>query len=127
MLLIHSARARPRDAACAGRDRLPTDGRICEEVAGLSAAEPRTAARGTGSRFDRTEWILLATALINSTGSGAFAAGSVVFFTHYAGLSPAQVGGTLSAAALVGIVTTVPAGLVAERFGARRTLIVLHL
>ena len=93
----------------------------------MSAAEPRTAARGARSRFERTEWILLAIALINSTGSGAFAAGSVVFFTRYVGFSPARVGGALSAAALVGMVTTVPTGLVAERFGARRTLIVLHL
>ena len=99
----------------------------------MSAAEPQTVAPGAPDspdakpRFDRTERILLAIALINSTGSGAFAAGSVVYFTRYGGLSPAQVGGTLSVAALVGVVTTVPAGLVAERYGARRTLIALHL
>jgi predicted MFS family arabinose efflux permease len=127
MVLIHSACARLRGTASVGRHRLPIGGRLCEEVAGLSAAEPRTGARGARSRFERAEWILLAIALINSTGSGAFAAGSVVFFTRYVGFSPARVGGALSAAALVGMVMTVPTGLVAERFGARRTLIVLHL
>ncbi|WP_144122451.1 MFS transporter [Catellatospora sichuanensis] len=58
--------------------------------------------------------------MLYAVGSGAFAAVSVVFFTRAIGLSAAQVGLGLSAAAVTTLVLTIPLGKLADRFGGVR-------
>jgi MFS family permease len=71
---------------------------------------------------------ILATGIaVDAVGRGLFLAGSVVFFTREVGLTAGQVGVGLSVAGLVGLVAGYPVGLVADRLGARRTLMALHL
>ncbi|MFG3407807.1 MFS transporter [Streptomyces sp. NPDC048142] len=65
--------------------------------------------------------------MINAIGSGLFLAASAVFFVRSVGLTPVEVGTGLAIAGIVGFLTTVPIGTAADRFGARRTLIVLQL
>ncbi|MEU8508375.1 MFS transporter [Streptomyces brevispora] len=65
--------------------------------------------------------------MVNAVGSGLFLAASAVFFVRSVGLTPIEVGAGLAIAGIVGFLTTVPIGAAADRFGARRTLIVLQL
>ncbi|WP_329455137.1 MFS transporter [Streptomyces sp. NBC_01497] len=67
------------------------------------------------------------TSLINAVGTGLYLAGSAVFFVRSVGLTTAEVGFGLAISGIVGFLTTVPIGALAERFGARHTLIVLQL
>ncbi|GLW33261.1 MFS transporter [Actinoplanes regularis] len=53
-------------------------------------------------------------------GTGAFLAGSVVFYTLYVGLGPVQIGLGLSAAGLVALVGSMPLGHLADVIGGRR-------
>lgn len=71
--------------------------------------------------------IFVLVALIDSLGTGLYLAGSVLFLTRAVGLSAGQVGVGLTAGALTGFLATVPVGMVADRLGAKRTLIVLQL
>jgi len=66
-------------------------------------------------------------ALVDSSGTGIFLTGSVIFLTRMAGLTAGQIGIGLSAAGIVGFASTVPIGIVADRFGARRILVALQL
>ncbi|MEU6594053.1 MFS transporter [Streptomyces sp. NPDC046881] len=75
----------------------------------------------------RAERGLVAMALADATGTGAFLSVSVVFLTRSVGLSPSQVAVGLSLAAGVSLVTTVPVALVADRFGPRRLLVLVTL
>ncbi|WP_430383488.1 MFS transporter [Streptomyces sp. P10-4] len=75
----------------------------------------------------RAERGLVAMALADATGTGAFLSVSVVFLTRSVGLSASQVAVGLSLAAGVGLVTTVPVAMVADRFGARRLLVLVTL
>ncbi|MEI7029454.1 MFS transporter [Streptomyces pratensis] len=65
--------------------------------------------------------------MVNAVGSGLFLAASAVFFVRAVGLTPVEVGAGLAVSGIVGFLTTVPIGALADRFGARRTLIVLQL
>ncbi|MEV6209043.1 MFS transporter [Kitasatospora sp. NPDC051914] len=67
------------------------------------------------------------TSLINAIGTGLYLAGSAVFFVRSVGLTTAQVGLALAVSGVVGFLTTVPIGALADRFGAKPTLIVLQL
>ncbi|TGN75602.1 MFS transporter [Streptomyces bauhiniae] len=67
------------------------------------------------------------TSLINAIGTGLYLAGSAVFFVRSVGLTAAQVGLGLAVSGVVGFLTTVPIGALADRFGARPTLVVLQL
>ncbi|WP_433494858.1 MFS transporter [Micromonospora sp. CA-248089] len=58
--------------------------------------------------------------LANSVGDGAFYACSALFFIRVVGLSPAQVGIALTVGWSTGILAGVPAGQLADRYGARR-------
>jgi MFS family permease len=78
-------------------------------------------------RFSPAERSLLLVSLVNNAGSGAFLTGSVVYFTRNVGLPATGVAAAISVAGLAGLVMTVPAGLVAERVGAQRTLVILHI
>jgi len=90
--------------------------RLTARVAGL--------VRPPGGRAGR---ILATSITVDAVGRGLFLAGSVVFFTREVGLTAVQVGAGLAIAGLVGLVAGYPVGLLADRFGARRMLIVLHL
>jgi MFS family permease len=69
----------------------------------------------------------LATSItVDAIGRGLFLAGSVVFFTRDIGLSAGQVGAGLAIGGTVGLLAAYPVGLLADRFGARRTLIGLN-
>lgn len=86
-------------------------------VSRLASVMPATAA---GRR-------LVVVFLIDTFGTGLFISGSAVFFTQHVGLSAGEVSLGLSAAAVTGLVCTVPVGLLADRFGVRRVQVALHL
>lgn len=64
---------------------------------------------------------------VDAVGSGFFLAGSAVFYTRGIGLAPEQVGVGFAVASVVGFLLTVPLGMLSDRVGARRTLVVMHL
>lgn len=63
--------------------------------------------------------------LVSNIGNGLFIAISVLYFTRAARLTAAQVGLGLTVAGVCGVLAGVPAGRLADRWGARRTLVVL--
>jgi MFS family permease len=63
--------------------------------------------------------------LVDAVGTGCFLAGSALFFTREVGLSAAQVGVGLTLSGGLGLLTTVPWGRAADRWGARRVLLLL--
>lgn len=65
--------------------------------------------------------------LVDAMGTGLFLAGAVLFFVRTIGLAPAQVGLGLSIAGAVAFVTTVPLGVVGDRLGPRRLLVLVQL
>lgn len=65
--------------------------------------------------------------LIDAIGTGLFLAGAAIFFTRSVGLTTAQIGLGLSIAGAVGFATTVPIGVLGDRVGPRRLLVLLHL
>jgi MFS family permease len=65
--------------------------------------------------------------LANSVGDGAFVVTSALFFTRVVGLSTGEVGLGLTVAWLVGFLTGVPLGNLADRRGARGTAVLLAL
>jgi len=69
--------------------------------------------------------VLALAQLANSIGDGAFYACSALFFTRVVGLSATQVGVALTLAWATGMLAGVPLGYVADRFGPRRTAVVL--
>jgi MFS family permease len=64
---------------------------------------------------------------VDAVGTGLFFSGSVLFLLRGVGLSSEQVGTGMGLAALVAFLTTVPLGVVANRVGAQRMLILLQL
>ncbi|MGW6521505.1 MFS transporter [Streptomyces sp. NPDC054962] len=70
---------------------------------------------------------LLITALVNATGTGAFVSGSVLYFSSHLHISGDTVASTLSACALVTLITTVPLSAFLERFDLKRIIICLHV
>ncbi|CAL9432067.1 MFS transporter [Streptomyces sp. enrichment culture] len=69
---------------------------------------------------------LLLVGFIDATGTGLYLAGSALFFTKIVGLSPAQVGFGLSLAGILGILGPIPFGRLADRWGPRPVLMLLH-
>ncbi|RNL72753.1 MFS transporter [Streptomyces sp. I6] len=67
------------------------------------------------------------TSLINAIGTGLYLAGSAVFFVRSVGLTTSQVGFGLALSGVVGFLTTVPIGALADRLGAKPTLVALQL
>lgn len=61
--------------------------------------------------------------LVSAVGLGLFLSGAVLYYTTVIGLSNAQVGTGLSVAAVAGLLCAVPIGAVADRIGARNTLV----
>ncbi|QWL30952.1 MFS transporter [Rathayibacter toxicus] len=66
------------------------------------------------------------TAFIDSLGTGVYLAGSSLFFAIYVGLPIAEIGVGLSLAGLAAFVSKVPIGSLADRFGARKVLVVVQ-
>jgi MFS family permease len=64
---------------------------------------------------------------VDYVGGGLFLAFSAVYFTSVVGLSTALVGVGLGIAGCVALAAATPVGMVADRVGVRRTLVVLHL
>ena len=71
--------------------------------------------------------VLAAGISVDALGRGLFLAGSVVFFTRHVGLSVTQVSIGLTVAGVVGLVATLPVGVLADRYGSRPVLIGLNL
>ncbi|HEY3733614.1 MAG TPA: MFS transporter [Streptosporangiaceae bacterium] len=65
-------------------------------------------------------------ALVDSTGTGLYLAGSTIFLVRAARLSNAAIGLGLAAAGVAGLLATVPLGTLTDRWGARRMLITLQ-
>src|SRR5689334_3384581 len=65
--------------------------------------------------------ILAASSLGRSVGNGMLLSVSVLFFTRSVGLPATQVGLGLTIAAVVGMLTSIPAGHAADVLGARNT------
>ncbi|MBV6701289.1 MFS transporter [Kitasatospora aureofaciens] len=75
----------------------------------------------------RESRIIAVNALVGSVGTGMFLAGSALYFTRYAGLSDTQLGVGLALAGVVGLLTAVPMGRLADRFGPRTMLMIVCL
>jgi len=71
--------------------------------------------------------VILANALVSSTGTGMFLTGSALFYTRVVGLSVGQMATGLAVAGAVGLVGTIPGGMLTDRFGARRMVVTIHL
>jgi MFS family permease len=77
--------------------------------------------RGTAAR------ILAANAFVNSVGNGFFLACSTLYFVKFGDVTVAQVGAGLAIAGTLSLVTTVPLGRIADRYGPRNVLVVLNV
>jgi len=71
--------------------------------------------------------LLAVVAMIDSIGTGLFLAGAAIFYIRFTGLTGSEVGIGLSIAGGVGFATTVPVGILADRVGARGTLVSMQL
>ena len=67
--------------------------------------------------------ILSLATLVNTVGNGLLGTSVVLYFTHFVGLSAAQVGLGLTIAGVVGLAIGVPAGHLADRLGPREVTI----
>lgn len=65
--------------------------------------------------------------MVDSAGTGCFLTVSVVLFVRVIAVSPTQIGTALGFGGVVGLLTRVPLGRLADRLGHRRTLIWVHL
>ncbi|MET7551632.1 MFS transporter [Streptomyces sp. NPDC005500] len=70
---------------------------------------------------------LAVVALVDALGSGVFLASNAVLLIKVFGLRPGQVGWGFSAAGLCGLTITLPAGRLADRYGARKLLVAAHV
>lgn len=75
----------------------------------------------------RPSRILVVGALVDSFGSGLFMATATLYFVGIAKFPAAQVAGVLSVAAFFGLLSPVPLGRAADRFGAVGTYVTLML
>ncbi|HET9143351.1 MFS transporter [Actinophytocola sp.] len=75
----------------------------------------------------RQSWLLLLVGLIDSIGTGLFLAGSAIFFTRSAGLSPTEVGVGLTLGGLCALLLLTPLGMLADRIGPRAAGVLMHL
>lgn len=75
----------------------------------------------------RESRIIAVNALVGSVGTGMFLAGSALYFTRFAGLTETQLGVGLAIAGVIGLLTAVPMGRLADRFGPRNMLLVVCL
>lgn len=65
--------------------------------------------------------------LVSRIGNGLFMTIEVIYITLIVGLTPLEVSIALGAGGLVSLVFSVPAGILADRFGAKRVLFLAHV
>lgn len=65
--------------------------------------------------------------LVSRVGNGLFMTIEVIYITLIVGLSPLEVSIALGAGGLVSLLFSVPAGIIADRFGAKRVLLLAHV
>jgi len=84
--------------------------------------------RGIGGLFPDSYAgrVLVLVALVDSVGTGLYLASSVLFLTRAVGLTGAEVGAGVAAGAVVGFLASVPAGMLADRRGAKNVLMALQ-
>lgn len=70
---------------------------------------------------------LLFNALVSSIGTGMFLTGAALFYTRVIGLSSTQMATGLAIAGAVGLLATIPGGMITDRVGARRYVVTVHL
>lgn len=70
---------------------------------------------------------LLSTNAVDRLGAGLLLTSSTVYFTHVVGLPPTTVGIVLAVAGVVSMAAATPIGMLADRFGTRRTLVMLYI
>ncbi|MFF9011054.1 MFS transporter [Streptomyces goshikiensis] len=70
---------------------------------------------------------LLSATLVESIGNGCFVGTSVIYFTSSVGLPAAAVGFAMTIAGAAALAAGVPLGVVADRFGAQRVLVLALL
>lgn len=75
----------------------------------------------------RSAALLTSVAFIDSIGTGVYLGGSAILFTSILGIAPNELGSALAAAGLVGIGASLAWAAGADRFGARRTLVILNV
>jgi MFS family permease len=93
-----------------------------------SGSESRLAAALLGPAVSlRGARTLLGIGLIDSSGTGLYLAGSVVYFVAVLHLGVSQVGLGLSVAGLLGLVCQPVLGWLADRYGPRQVLALLHV
>lgn len=100
-----------------------------------SSAEERVAARGAALRARIVAAVpggavgrrLGLMALVDACGTGAFLALSAIFLTRSVGLSVAQVGFGLATGAAIALITAIPLGALADRYGPRRVLVAVSV
>jgi MFS family permease len=68
---------------------------------------------------------LAAATLVNSIGTGAFAATCTIYYVHVVGLSIAKVGTGLALAGCAGLLMGIPSGHLADRVGAKQVFVTL--
>jgi MFS family permease len=85
----------------------------------------RLAAFG-GVRLSQAGRVFVLVALIDSVGTGLYLASSVLFLTRAVGLTGSQVGLGVAAGAVTGFLATVPAGMLADRRGAKGVLMMMQ-
>lgn len=71
--------------------------------------------------------VLVVATLVNTLGNGVFAAVGALFLTRVVGLSVGQVGIGLTIAGVLGLVSSTPLGVLADRLGPRRAYVVFLL
>lgn len=86
-----------------------------------------TGSRLSGAGGERATRLLAITAGVSMFGTGLFLTVSVVYLTVVVGLTAAQVGLGLSIAGVVGLTANLPAGHLAERYGAKNPLIYVNI
>lgn len=65
--------------------------------------------------------------LVSRIGNGLFMTIEVIYITLIVGLTPLEVSIALGVGGLVSLVCSVPAGMIADRFGAKRVLFLAHV
>ncbi|MFC4911135.1 MFS transporter [Actinomadura gamaensis] len=90
----------------------------------MTTSSPRPPSMGGLARHPVIR-VLSAAMLVNTLGNGLFMTTSALLFTRAVGMSPSQVGVALALGGVFGIVAGVPMGRLADRFGARPTVVAL--
>ncbi|WP_232333654.1 MFS transporter [Agromyces laixinhei] len=112
--MSHSSPATPDTGTGAGTAPTPDPER---------PGKPSLGARLAASVADPVLRILVGATLISRVGRGIFLTVTVLYFTFIVGLAPHEIAIVLAAASAAGVVASLAGGLLADRFSAKRLLI----